>query len=155
MSGPVVLVLRLGLAIALYGFLGFALYTLWRDFSQQAVLLSRRRIPGIKLSIQSGTGPVRLRQFDASEISLGRSPACDVPLDDETISARHGLLTFHHGQWWLEDLASTNGTRLNDIPVSMPTVVTTGDVIACGQARLIIDLNSGFQTSSDGSEQEK
>jgi pSer/pThr/pTyr-binding forkhead associated (FHA) protein len=65
---------------------------------------------------------------------------CDIPLPDETVSARHARLTYHHGQWWLEDLGSTNGTHLNDELLSVPTVLTSGDEIRCGNSRLVVDL---------------
>jgi pSer/pThr/pTyr-binding forkhead associated (FHA) protein len=50
-------------------------------------------------------------------------------------------MTYHHGQWWLEDLASTNGTFLNNTPISMPTVITSGDEISCGSVSLTISLS--------------
>ena len=57
------------------------------------------------------------------------------------ISARHAHLTYHHNQWWLEDLASTNGTLLNDIRITTPTVITSGDELQCGATRLFISLS--------------
>lgn len=73
-----------------------------------------------------------MRYFSQAEISIGRDPGCDIPIFDETISARHAQLTYHHNQWWLEDLTSTNGTRLNAARITTPTVITSGDEIQCG-----------------------
>ena len=44
---------------------------------------------------------------------IGRDTHCDLSVMDEALSAHHARITFHHGQWWLEDLNSTNGTFLN------------------------------------------
>jgi len=140
MIGPVVLVLRLLMLVALYGFLGLALLTLWREFQSSGENLSRRRIPGINLEYKSVDGQLQLLHFSQPEITIGRSPDCDFILNDETISVRHGLLTYHHAQWWLEDLKSTNGTKLNRLPVTMPTVVTTGDVVELGNVQVTINL---------------
>ncbi len=82
-----------------------------------------------------------LRHFAQPEIILGRDPGSDVPLLDDTVSARHARMTYHHGQWWLEDLASTNGTFLNNTPISMQTVITSGDEISCGSVSLTISLS--------------
>jgi pSer/pThr/pTyr-binding forkhead associated (FHA) protein len=60
---------------------------------------------------------------------------------DDTASARHAQLSYHHLQWWLEDLASTNGTILNDTPITMPTVITSGDEIRCGETHMTITLS--------------
>lgn len=140
MSGPIILLLRLLMATALYAFLGWALYIFWNDIQREASSLSRRRAPGISLTVQTGDSIPVQKHFIRPEIILGRDPLCDIPLPDETVSARHARLTYHHGQWWLEDLGSTNGTHLNNELLSTPTVLTTGDEIRCGNSRLVVDL---------------
>ncbi len=141
MSGPIVLALRLITAFALYGFLGWALFLLWRDVQKQGLSLANRRVPGISLTVRHGSAAPVLTHFAQAEIILGRDPGCDIPLIDDTVSTRHAQLTYHHGQWWLEDLTSTNGTFLNEMPVSMPTVITSGDEIMCGATRLNVALS--------------
>ena len=142
MSGPIVLALRILLALSLYAFLGWALFTLWRDLKKQATGLAMRRVPGISLTVRQGRAAPVLRHFSQPEIVLGRDPGCDIPLMDDTVSTRHAQLAYHHGQWWLEDLGSTNGTRLNKNFVTMPTVLTSGDEIQCGKTRLILNYSS-------------
>jgi len=147
MSGVITLILRLILAIALYGFLGWALFILWRDIQKQGIFLANRRIPSINLMIYHGqTAPI-IKNFNQSEITLGRDPGCDIPLLEETASTRHAQLTYHHNQWWLEDLQSTNGTILNQTAVTMPTVLTAGDEIQCGNTRLTVNLSTNTLVS--------
>jgi pSer/pThr/pTyr-binding forkhead associated (FHA) protein len=141
MSGSIVLALRLTTALALFVFLGWALYFLFREVNRQGLSLANRRIPGISFSVRQEAGSSSLKYFTQPEIILGRDPGCDIPLTDDTVSTRHAQLTYHHNQWWLEDLASTNGTILNGAQVSMPTVVTSGDEIKCGATRLTISLS--------------
>jgi len=143
MSGAIVLALRLFLAVALYGFLGWALITLWREIQRQSYSLATRRTPGISLSLRDGRAAPVTRHFTQPDITLGREPGCDISLTDDTVSTRHAVLKYHHGQWWLEDLASMNGTTLNDIAVTMPTVLTSGDEIQCGRTRLTVGLSTG------------
>jgi pSer/pThr/pTyr-binding forkhead associated (FHA) protein len=138
MSGPVLLVLRFLLALGLYAFLAWAFLNLWRDLRQQSALLATRRVPPISLTIASADQPSQVRHFKQPEITIGRDPACECPLDEETVSTRHARLSYHHGQWWLEDLQSTNGTFLNGEPVLAPLVVTSGDVVRCGQVELTL-----------------
>ncbi|MBK6645464.1 MAG: FHA domain-containing protein [Anaerolineales bacterium] len=82
-----------------------------------------------------------LRHFNQAAITIGRDPGCDIPLSNDTVSARHAHLIYHHNQWWIEDLASTNGTKLNDTPVSIPTVITSGDELQCGGISLSVSLS--------------
>lgn len=142
MSGPIVLGLRLILALALYAFLAGSLWIIWRDLHQAGLEIAARRIPPIRFQLGSPDGAGRSLHFSEPEIILGRDPACQIPLDDETVSARHARLSYHHGQWWVEDLGSTNGTSLNRQKVMTATVLTTGDEISCGKVRLTVDLGN-------------
>ncbi len=147
MSGAVILALRLILALALYGFLGWALLLLWREINRQGISLANRRVPGLNLVIRHKQAPPIVKNFTQPSIILGRDPGCDIPLIDDTVSTRHAQLTYHHNQWWLEDLSSTNGTTLNQIIITMPTVLTAGDEIQCGDTRLIVNLSSNTLVS--------
>ncbi len=140
MSGPVLLVLRLLITASIYAFLGWALWALWRDVQQQSALLANRKIPTISLNIQPAREELRVSHFVQPEILIGRDLAADVRADDETLSARHARLTYHHRQWWLEDLQSTNGTFLNRERLYTPTVVVSGDQVDCGSMTFTISL---------------
>jgi len=140
MSGPVVLVLRILLTISLYAFLAWAFISLWRDIKIQGNFLAAHSIPPLSLTLlQEGMSP-QIRNFVRPEVTIGRNPACECPLEDETVSGRHARLSYHHNQWWLEDLKSTNGTLLNQEKVTLPTVVISGDEFCCGDTRISISL---------------
>lgn len=149
MSSYIVLTLRLILALVLYAFLSWALLTLWRDLQKQTAALTNRRAPGISLTVHEGEEDPILRQFTQPEITLGRDPTCDIIISDDTVSARHARLTYHHAQWWLEDLGSTNGTRLNKQPVTTPTVLAIDDTIACGSTTLVVDISEQVVDAPD------
>lgn len=142
MSGILVLVLRVALAACLYAFLGWVLFSLWKDLRTQGDGLAGRKAPPLDLAIQNNAGKTIQRVFQQTEISIGRDPACDLALEDEAISARHAHLKYHHGQWWVEDLGSTNGTRLNQSALEAPTVITTGDQIECGHIAIIVSIGA-------------
>ncbi len=131
MSGVVFLVLRLGLAVALYAFLGWGLWLLWRDLRQQSRGMTAAHLPPLKL-VQQGEEQSLALRFTSPQVIVGRDPGCHCRLEDRAISARHARLSYHHGQWWVEDLRSRNGTFLNDSPVKGPVVVTSGDRLHFG-----------------------
>lgn len=132
MIATIVLALRLALALALFSFLGWAFYTLLQDLRQQGTKLSTQKKLGITFHIQAETGKESIRKFTQAEIILGRDANCDLSIKDDALSAHHASITHHHGQWWLEDLKSTNGTFLNHEKVTTPVVVITGDEFRCG-----------------------
>lgn len=147
MSGAIILGLRLVLAVALFGFLGWALFILWKEIHRQGLTLANRRIPNINLYIRHGQSAPITKNFTQPIIIIGRDPGCDIPLIDDAVSTRHAQLIHHHNQWWLEDLASTNGTTLNQMAVTMPTVLTAGDEIQCGSTRLVVNLSTNTLVS--------
>jgi pSer/pThr/pTyr-binding forkhead associated (FHA) protein len=131
MSGIVVLIVRAIVSLALYTFLATALYVIWQDLQMQSELVKAAQIP--LLTITPITGDFNLMEFNNPEVIIGRDPLCNCCIQDETVSSRHARLGYHHNQWWLEDMNSTNGTFLNEDRVFTPTVVITGDEIRCGQ----------------------
>jgi len=141
MIATVVLALRFALAIALYAFLGWALWTLWQELNQQGKKLASRKQPSITLYINIEKDRQSPRHFIQAEITIGRDANCDLSMMDEALSARHARITFHHGQWWLEDLNSTNGTFLNREKLRTPAVLITGDEFKCGNTNFGIRID--------------
>lgn len=140
MTATVVLLLRLTLAVALYAFLGWALWNLLREFKQQGDKLSAQKKPAITLTVQIDEDKQSVRQFSEPQLMIGRDTNCDLSIMDEAMSAHHARLTHHHGQWWLEDLNSTNGTFLNREKLTTPAVVITGDHFKCGNTVFSIEV---------------
>lgn len=132
MIATIVLALRFALAITLYAFLGWAFFTLLQELRQQGNKLSTQKKLGITFYIKIEQGRESIRHFSQPEIVIGRDTNCDLSVMDETLSAHHARITFHHGQWWLEDLNSTNGVLLNHHKLTTPAVIITGDEFQCG-----------------------
>lgn len=132
----VLLVVRVLLALVLYLFLGLIVVTQWRDL--RAARWDREVTPRAHLLVldaAAGGGFYPLAQSN----EIGRAADNGVRLDDETVSAYHARLTHQGGQWWLEDLASRNGTAVNDLLLEEPIVVAYGDEIRCGRMRMRLE----------------
>ena len=69
---------------------------------------------------------------------IGREPACDMTLGDETVSRWHASLQRADSGWLLADLGSTNGTRLNGWRVTEPVMVRPGDMVSFGAATYVL-----------------
>jgi adenylate cyclase len=68
---------------------------------------------------------------------LGRRESCDIPLRFPNVSARHCELTFHDGFWYVRDLNSTNGIKVNGTRVQRK-LVHPGDQITIAKRRYTI-----------------
>jgi pSer/pThr/pTyr-binding forkhead associated (FHA) protein len=149
MSGIILLGLRTLAAVSLYAFLGWALFLLWKSLRQDALEIASRQVKPLSLLVvlPDETEPVLLH-FTSNDVAIGREMDCECQLQHGTVSARHARLMYHHNQWWLDDLQSTNGTKLNDELVQTPTIVVNGDTIKCGEAILTVILKTETQPGS-------
>ncbi len=82
----------------------------------------------------------------ASEgIRLGRGPENDLVVDDGTLSRAHLLLKLVEGRWFVEDLHSSNGTRVNGEPLGDAAVpIEPGARIEAGSVCLTFYDARGF-----------
>jgi serine phosphatase RsbU (regulator of sigma subunit) len=69
--------------------------------------------------------------FD-NDIVIGRSRTADLMVEDASVSRRHAALKVSHGEWFIEDLGSENGTYVNGRRVTRPTCVKAGDQLTLG-----------------------
>jgi predicted component of type VI protein secretion system len=125
--------------VLLYSFLGLAFYTLWRDLHQQGQLMVARQPIPLTLTSTAETN-LGSKHFAKPVIILGREPGCEFHLDDQTVSLKHARLSYRQNQWWLEDMASTNGTFLNGEAITAPVVITHGDELRLGQVEVRIAI---------------
>ncbi len=71
--------------------------------------------------------------------TIGRSPECDLVMEDETVSRRHAEIEIVDEQTIrLTDLGSHNGTTVNGCRISAPVRVTSGDIFAFGRVEASI-----------------
>jgi diguanylate cyclase (GGDEF)-like protein len=66
------------------------------------------------------------------EVIVGRAPKSGVALLDGEVSRHHARILVEEGRVRVEDLDSTNGTRLNGEPLRGPTELHAGDRLAIG-----------------------
>jgi hypothetical protein len=69
-------------------------------------------------------------------VTLGRGRDSDVLVPDPFASLEHAHISKVEGQFWLEDLKSSNGTFLNEKKVQTPTVLADGDRVRIGGVTL-------------------
>ena len=87
-----------------------------------------------RLEIMNGGFEGMTYDLNEEEIIVGRNPTTNITLLDEGISREHALILFDEDVpgYVIEDLASTNGTKLNGKRVrSAP--LAEGDQIQIGQ----------------------
>ena len=75
---------------------------------------------------------------------VGRSSEADLQVDDKYLSRKHAKLIFRDDGWWIEDLGSRNGTKLNGSLVDKPTRLEPGDELRLCQSTIIFDADEAL-----------
>ncbi len=99
--------------------------------------------PAACLVVRSGRRSGTRFVLEVDETLIGRGSASDLVLSDEGVSREHALLLFDpaEGTWSVEDLQSTNGTRVNGKRVRS-AVLQAGDELQIGGTRISFELVS-------------
>lgn len=82
------------------------------------------------LKFVKGNTPGLVIPLSGPKTVLGRHPNCQVVLDNAAVSRHHAQILENHGSFYLEDLRSRNGTRLNDEVVDGRVELTENDTIS-------------------------
>ena len=71
-------------------------------------------------------------ELRAGRHTIGRLADCDLHLDDTTVSREHAAVVRRGETWWVLDLGSTNGTRVNGVAAAEHPL-SDGDRIEVGE----------------------
>jgi FHA domain len=80
-----------------------------------------------------------LQEFDLppGDTLIGRSPECQITIEDPLISRQHGRIIVQGGVATFVDLGSRNGSRVNGRPVGDPVLLVDGDRVRLGAQELV------------------
>ena len=85
-----------------------------------------------KLVIRSESGESIPHDLVEESYTIGRAPENSIRLEDSSVSGRHAEIAVVDQNCYLKDLGSTNGTVVNDQPVT-ETQLRAGDRIRFGK----------------------
>lgn len=128
---------RIAFIVALYLFALLLALVLLRELRSKGTRTTERA-PGDLLVMEpfdSGLDPGERIPLLALS-TIGRARENDVALDDSFLSAEHARLFWNGRGWVLEDLNSTNGTRVNGRTIKKAKAVKQGDTIEFGRVKV-------------------
>jgi hypothetical protein len=76
--------------------------------------------PKLRVTIDDVVPPVQ-REF-TSTFRIGRADQCDISIKHEYVSRQHVEISYQDGQWWVEDLNSSNGMFLDGKKIARTAV---------------------------------
>jgi pSer/pThr/pTyr-binding forkhead associated (FHA) protein len=95
----------------------------------------------VRLRLHIDTGPDAGREFDLAEgeYVIGRSPESNIQINDDTVSHRHAKIVVTSRRATIQDLGSTNGSKLGDVSLRGTAILSPGDRMFLGEAEISVD----------------
>ena len=91
--------------------------------------------------------------LEGANVGVGRSSKNAIQVVDGTISKEHAEIALRGDRWYLRDLGSRNGSRVNGVEAHEPVALRAGDHVEFGQVALRVTADhpnppTRFSTSS-------
>jgi hypothetical protein len=105
-----------------------------RGFDQTQVV-DASAVTGAHLVVRRAQGNIGSTLYlQGSRLTAGRLDRCDLTITDSTVSREHAAFVRRGERWWVVDLGSTNGTRVNgrraaEHPIAPGDQVELGDAL--------------------------
>jgi pSer/pThr/pTyr-binding forkhead associated (FHA) protein len=126
-----------------YGLLALLFLFIWRAMRWVVRGLPAERTPtaqggaavtparqSVLMVVADGQKPWSYRLDGAT--TIGRAAECELKIEDTYMSQQHARIFDRNGDWYVEDLGSTNGTFVNEQKLVAPAMLTPGDRIRVG-----------------------
>jgi len=100
------------------------------------------------LLIQKGANKDSIFHLREGTVKIGRNPANDLVVPDETVSRSHAEIYLKAGRYYIRDLQSSQGTFVNSLRVSRETPLENDAVIRLGQTEILFRMEEKDQSPS-------
>lgn len=98
------------------------------------------------LTVIRGKADLGTHTFIDDRAVVGRDPSCELPLLDHRVSRRHAtIVSLGADDYMIQDLGSTNGTRVADHIIAGPHPLRDGDKIQMGDTVIRFSLADEFE----------
>ena len=79
---------------------------------------------------------------------LGRAPDNTIVVNDSAVSRKHAEIVRRDGGYWIQDLKSKNGTKVNGTLIQAPSPIQPGDRIDIGPCHVLFGADRGPGSSA-------
>ncbi len=93
------------------------------------------------LTLTESDGSTREQKLVQGSYVIGRDPDCDIVVASPDVSRHHAKITLHQTDMLIEDLGSSSGTKVQNLPVSSnPQCWSYPQSLSVGSASLVVRL---------------
>jgi two-component system, cell cycle response regulator len=104
--------------------------------SQEIVppVLQQRTVIKVLTGLEAG----RVHMITTDAVVVGRGTACDLRIDDTSLSRQHCRIRKTGGSFFVEDLGSRNGTMVNGVRIQAPLLLSDGALLQLAANTIIM-----------------
>ena len=88
----------------------------------------------------AGTNKGKAIPIVGAKFLIGRDPNCNLRPASQSVSKQHCAILIRDGEVYVQDLSSTNGTIVNDIPVQEEQLLKDGDQLKIGPLNFLVEI---------------
>lgn len=130
--------LKIGVIVLIYFIIFYALKIMYTDTKTSGKKRNKVKKATVGLEVIQAGDNSNLKTGGvlplADVITMGRKSDNTVVLDDKYVSSHHVKIYKRNNEYVIEDLDSTNGTKINEARIENRVTLRTGDVIKVGTA---------------------
>lgn len=130
--------LKVGVIVLIYFIIFYALKIMYTDTKSPSKIRNKVKKATMGLEVLTAGENTNLKNGGllpvSDVITMGRKNDNAVVLDDKYVSSHHVKIFKRNNDYVIEDLGSTNGTKVNDINIENRVTLRPGDVIKVGTA---------------------
>jgi serine phosphatase RsbU (regulator of sigma subunit) len=104
------------------------------------------------LEVLDGPDKGKLYQIERDETVLGRLPYCDIVLAQKSVSRQHTRIVHSGGEYFVEDMHSTNGTFLNGKRIRARMPLSDQDLIRIYDVSMLFRLREAAAAEAGGAD---
>ena len=105
----------------------------------------------LKIVMMLKNTELKTLETDKETITIGRGSDSDIQINNLGVSKKHAAITRQNGGYFIEDLKSTNGTQLNNEPITK-AALSGKDVVTIGKHTLFVSTQRDHDATQGMSE---
>lgn len=98
--------------------------------------------PSYPAIVVLGIEPIVMSFTPDSPVYIGSAKSCSLRLDASDVSPKHARVGYESGEFWVEDLGSSQGTYVNNSQISGRVSIKSGNAINLGKSITILGITS-------------
>lgn len=102
------------------------------DIEERTIIVRSGSATTLTLEVLTGNFAGKTFHIKAQNATIGRQEDNDIVIKEDNISRKHAKIIYANGEFYIEDLNSSNGTYINGVKITNPVKINNYDTFKFG-----------------------